>query len=121
MLISSAPATPIAQRLASDEAVEVVDRGRLQQWILEARDEIEQRGSSDTDGFICSPGGMGLAGQVLTVVLCSTLITLILTTFPLTLPKAMKQPSPPAASSTSETVVKDFFAAINRHDWPVVW
>ena len=121
MLISSARATPRAHKDAAEEGVEVVDRGRLQEWILDAREQIEQRRGAATGKAIGSPGGMGLAGQILTTVLCGVLVILILTAFPIKLPRIAPQPRSSARPSASAAVVEKLFAAINRHNWPTVW
>jgi restriction system protein len=121
ILMSSAPVTSMAQQLARAEGVEVIDRGRLQDWMCEARDELEQRDGAAIDRAVCSPGGMGVPGQVLTMVCCGALVLIILATFVVKQSKVAARPGQPLTLSASETVVNELFAAINRRDWPTVW
>ena len=124
MVMTNALVTPGAQRLAENHGIQVVHRPVLQQWMLQARNEIEQRGHAPQTMILSRPDGMRPAARVLTGVLCSTLTLLILIAFPPTAPRApttaAKISSHPA-TPTPEAVIKEFFAAINRHDWPTVW
>jgi restriction system protein len=126
MLMTSAPVTGGAQDLAENHGVDVVGRDRLREWMLQVKDEIEQRGNGPQAMIPCSPSGMRLAGQVLAGILCCGLIMLILVAFPVTVPRVRTtttaaKPSSHTALSAQELVVEEVFAAINRHDWPAVW
>lgn len=102
----------------------MVDRPVLQEWMLQARDEIEKRGHAPQAMVVIRPDGMRPAAQVLTGFLCCALTVMIFIAFPPAAPRASaaaaKQNSH-AASSASEAVIKEFFAAINGRDWPTVW
>jgi restriction system protein len=150
ILMTNAPVTSGARNRAEEFGITVVDRPVLQQWMGEARSEIKQRGhapqmrdpekpepqipdrAADIDNpqqlmafrSSCRPGGMRPAARVMTGVLCSALILLIIVIFPPDVPKTpltVEKLDSPSVVSASGVVVKEFYAAINRHDWRTVW
>jgi restriction system protein len=126
ILMTNAPVTPGARNRAENDGILVVDRPVLQQWMVQARSEIEQRGHAPPTILASSrrSGGMRPAARILTGVLCSALTLLIFIAFPPAAPRVPTRAgklSSHSVSSTPRAVIKEFFAAINRRDWPTVW
>jgi HJR/Mrr/RecB family endonuclease len=124
IVMTNALVTPGAQHDAEDAGIQVVHRPTLQQWMLEARNEIEERGHTPQAVILTKPGGMRVEARVLTGALCIALTLLIFYAFPLAIPRASITPtklSPRAATPGPAAVIRGFFAAINNHDWHTVW
>lgn len=124
ILITNALVTAGAQRDAEDAGIQVVHRPTLQQWMLQARNEIEGRGHAPQTAILTRPDGMRQEARVLTGALCCVFILLIFYAFPLAIPRALTTPAklgPRAGTPAPELVVREFFTAINNHDWPTVW
>jgi restriction system protein len=121
ILMTNAPVTPGAQQLAGNHEILVVDQVVLQQWMTQARDEIEQRGNRIRASAPRSrPDGMH---PVAAAVLCGTLSIVIFGVFPPKLPKTQAMPTQPGSQpvlTAPEKVVTEYFADISKHNWPAV-
>lgn len=113
MVISSAPATSGAKAVAAEAGIMMVDRPVLQDWMGQVQTQL---------GPGSQARGMRPAAKVAAAVLGCAAIVLAVTFQVAGSPRSaaavrVRPPAVPAPGS----VVREYFAAISRHDWPQVW
>jgi HJR/Mrr/RecB family endonuclease len=122
IVMTNAPVTAGARTLAREKEIEIIDRAILRQRIGRARFSIEQRQALGISPAVKhAMEAFGVA-----VVIASGVILQIATSVPSTASTQGSPPIGPTRSTSSVTpspdlVVREFFAAINRHDWQEVW
>jgi hypothetical protein len=123
MLMTNALVTSGARQRAKDHAIQLVDRQVLQQWMTQARSEIEQRGNAPRAPIrrpLCRPEGMRpTAAAILCLVLSGVIFAIFPPAFPKTQTASGKSTSRQVLSAP-EKVVLELFADISRHNWPAV-
>ena len=122
ILMTNATATAGAHSRAEGSGITVVDRVILRQWIAQARTKIEQR----------RVHGMRPAAKAAVAVLGISAIVVSFVGYQIatSVPSTAPAPSAPSVAPTRSalpdaaspgSVVRSFFAAINKHDWQKVW
>jgi restriction system protein len=129
ILMTSSEVTKEAWEIAEEADITVIDRSRLMMSAVEAKRRIDTRAQA---GQVRS---MTEAGRFTAGILCSGLVTVgvvaiaLITSSgarPAATPTAAQQHTQgtagnPDTAAAPGTVVRQFFAAIGRHDWAQVW
>ena len=125
MVISSAPATSGAKALAAQAGIIMVDRPVLQDWMGQVGTRLgpgsQARGTRPVTRLAVAL--LGCAAIVLAVTFQVARSPRSAAAVPAH-HRPVPTPAVPArhpAAPTPASVVREYFAAISRHDWPQVW
>lgn len=122
ILMTNAEVTPGARAYAADNGIAVIDRAVLQQWMGQARQQIEQRRQYRMrPADVITTGVLGAAVIAVSTVAFQVAVSAPSAASARSSPSAVPARSTPAAALAPSSVARAFFAAISRHDWQDVW
>ncbi len=122
ILMTNAEVTPGARAYAEDNGITVIDRAVLQQWMGQARKQIEQgRQHRMRPAGLITTGVLGAAAIVVSTVAFQVAASAPSAATARSSPSLVPARSSPASALAPSAVTRAFFAAISRHDWQDVW
>jgi hypothetical protein len=119
--MTNAEVTPGARACAEDNGITVIDRAVLQQWMGQARQQIERRRQYRMRPAGITTGVLGAAVIAVSTVAFQVAASAPSAALARSSPSAVAARSAPAAALAPSSVARAFFAAISRRDWQDVW